>query len=239
MVAPPTPPLIDIFNSEELYKNSHFTTILPPESERRFPMVTQRKEFLMHFAPMIAFVVTGLSWFAWYFFFGSIPKTHTAILWNKQLNLPFNVSRLWDIPLAGIITYGFIRSLSTRWVHAMNLRRLILVGACFGLCVETLISIELLVAISFIVGFTLVYVAGEDIGPKDALKLSFGIGLGLAIGTGFGFSLVYGAFAGLAFGIVVGTFLGLFLGIVAYTGGFLNVLSALVCKFVFWIRQSQ
>lgn len=123
---------------------------------------------------------------------GYIPVTDKLVLFNKQeyvfwnlpmvFNLPFPISRLWDIPLSFIFTFAFIR-LRISYIQTKNedLKPGLAIGLVAGLITG------LVVGLAASLGFGL------------AIGLGFGLGFGLAIGLGF--SLIIDLAFGLVFGL--------------------------------------
>ncbi|MFH1412926.1 MAG: hypothetical protein ABIG10_02760 [bacterium] len=158
---------------------------------------------------------TAIFWTIWFLSTGSVPVVTEIILIKGRLvyELPFHISRWWDILLGPIyscaIVYLFTHKkikdddvLIVRLVFGLGL------GLVAGLVIGLVAELDIGLAFGLVVGLIFGLTAG----------LGFGLGLGLVAG------LVVGLVAGLALGLVTGLGAGLGFGLVTGLGALLKLI---------------
>ena len=131
-----------------------------------------------------AIVSTGLValfWIIWYLIVGSIPVTDVIKMpnnWmsdNSQIQLPFSVSRWWDIPFAPVWSSIFVLLFTNNKVMKnkdmmFNLITALIAGLIIALGTGLTVTVSLAVALS------------AGLGAGLAVALGAGLGIGLTIG---------------------------------------------------------
>ncbi|MBI2448466.1 hypothetical protein HYV44_02830 [Candidatus Microgenomates bacterium] len=152
---------------------------------------------------------------AYYWVTGEVPVTD-QIFWSKTkegekifLQLPFGISRWWDVLLGPIWSCAFIAIMADKRSkdgHVSDLIAGLGAGLIFGL------GFGLIYDLSFGLGYGLV--------PGLVLGLGFGLIIGMTLRLVFGLvpGLVFGLGYGLVFGLVPGLVLGLGFGLAAALG---------------------
>ncbi len=151
----------------------------------------------------------ALFWLIWYFVAGSVPVFQSVkIAPELTLDLPFGISRWWDVLMGPLWSVVLIFLLTGNFFSPQEDDKEDLV---FGLVSG--LAFGLVSGLAFGLGFGMVsglaFGLGFGLVAGLAIWLSFGIDFGLGFGLGFG--LVHG----LAFGLGFGLGLGLGFGLVA------------------------
>ena len=175
----------------------------------------------------------ALFWFMWYLISDSMPVVSHTQLWlvtGQVFNLPFGMSRFWDVFL------GPLGSVILVWMLSFDYRKTkissdlmiagMFVGLVFGLLSELVFGP--IIGINFGLGcgliFGLIAGFGRGVAPEKlvglALGLGFGVGFGLIFGlvTGLVAGLIAGPTVGLAFGLADGLIVGLDKAIPFFSG---------------------
>jgi len=145
---------------------------------------------------------TALFWTIYHLITGAVPVV-SALAWGEEIvfNLPFALSRWWDIMLGPIFGSAFILLRATRW--AREKKGELEIGLVFGLGCG-LLSV-LCFGIVFGQLFPLTF--GLTSGGFFVLAFTFGLililgingSLALSLGLGLGYVLACGLFVGWAF----------------------------------------
>ncbi|MBD3282170.1 MAG: hypothetical protein GF387_01010 [Candidatus Portnoybacteria bacterium] len=174
----------------------------------------QRKNMLWRI-PLVVAILVAIFWGIWYLSTGEVPVT-SQIRWTEEttIQLPFSISRIWDIPFAFIWTFVLILLFTHKKIKDdENLVPSLVTGLGVGLVFG--LGVGLGVGLVFGLGVGLVF------GLIFGLVASLGVGLvsglvpGLVTGLAFGLvtSLVPGLVAGLVFGLVASLGVGLSVGL--------------------------
>ncbi len=156
---------------------------------------------------LVAVIFFTLFWGIWYLSAGEVP-TLTEIRWSSEdtiIQLPFSISRFWDIVFAPIWVFSLIYLLTCKGVKNEN----ILVNLLFGLIIGLIAGLALILAINLghfnlvdVLIFGLIIGAGMGIFISIGLSLKSSLHVGLVICLSFGLGLSF--IFGLVFGLIVG-----------------------------------
>jgi len=132
---------------------------------------TRRINLLWRWSAAIG-AITAIVWLVWYLITGEVPSVYSVKI-TKEVTweLPFGISRLWDIPFAGIWTLLLVGLFTSPRIMESNDSDF-LGGFCGGL-----------------VGGLL---AGSIAICKGGLGVGLGYGLGVVLGLGLSLGLVAG-----------------------------------------------
>jgi hypothetical protein len=180
-------------------------------------MERKRRLALMWKWSLLTGGLIALFWLIWYFVAGSVPVFQSVkIAPELTLDLPFGISRWWDVLMGPLWSVVLIFLLTGNFFSPQEDDKEDLVfglvsGLAFGLVSG--LAFGLVSGLAFGLGFGMVsglaFGLGFGLVAGLAIWLSFGIDFGLGFGLGFG--LVHG----LAFGLGFGLGLGLGFGLVA------------------------
>jgi hypothetical protein len=179
-------------------------------------MKTEKKYTLMWRWSLITAGAIALFWTVWYLCAGSVPVVDSVKMSsNWTLELPFKISRWWDV-LIGPIWSVLLISLFT---SGREESKFDLVDGLAG---------GLVIGLGGSLAFGLLLGLAFGLAGSLAFGLLFGLASGLASGLAFGLagSLAFGLPFGLAFGLAFGLVFGLAVG--------LAVLIKLVFSRSFW-----
>lgn len=176
--------------------------------------------------PLIAAILVAMFWGIWSLF-GSVSATdHLQMTAKWTLQLPFSVSRWWDVLFAPIWALIFVLILSLkRTKKDKNLDSMLVVGLVLSLAVGMLFGL----GVGLVIGLFAILVFG--------LASSFDLGIGLDVGLGVG--LAVGLAVGLVFGLAVGLAVGLVLSLVIGLTVDLVILLKLIFSKKIWINIGQ
>ena len=161
-----------------------------------------KREILMWRWSAITAGLIACFWTIWYVIAGQVPTlTNVKMTTDWTIDLPFEISRWWDV-LIGPIWSIIIISIFTN--EKVRKNKDLVFGLAFGLVFGLVFGLAfgLALGLAFTLGAGLVF--GLVVGL--AFGLGFGLGTGLASGlaSGLAVGLIVGLGTGLASGLVVG-----------------------------------
>ncbi len=178
----------------------------------------QRKKMLWRI-PLTIAILVAIFWGTWYLATGNIPVV-SQISWAKEatIQLPFSMSRLWDIPFAFVWALVLIFLFTHKKIRndedlISGLFFGLIAGLFFGLGIGLGVGLFFGLSISLSIGLICGLIAGLKF--NTAFSLGFGLVFGLSVGLffgldiGLGIGLVYGLIAGLFFDLGLGLGVGL------------------------------
>ncbi|MBU1915774.1 hypothetical protein KKC47_01440, partial [Patescibacteria group bacterium] len=152
-------------------------------------------------------IIMAVFWGVWWLIAGSVPAT-TAISWTPEvsINLPFALSRLWDIPAVFGWAFG-LTILGSFWPELWRGRNEdlgaglgvgLVAGLVAGLGTGLVAGLAAGLAAGLVAGLAYGLVAGLGYGLVAGLAYGLVAGLGYGLGAGLGYGLGAGLGAGLA-----------------------------------------
>jgi len=163
----------------------------------------QRKRMLWRI-PLLVTILVAVFWGIWYLASGEIPVV-SQIKWieDTTIQLPFPISRLWDVLPAFIGTFLLVSLFTQKKIEGNR---------------ELVAALVVVLVVVLVVGLVFVLKGGLGIilGLSVLVILVFGLVVGLVYGrfAGLVASLVAGLGFGLGAGLVVGLGVGLVVGLV-------------------------
>jgi len=196
-------------------------------------MKIQRKRMLWRI-PLLVTILMAIFWGVWYLATGDIPVI-SQIKWTTEtaIQLPFGISRLWDIPFAFVWTFILIFLFTHKKIK--DDEKLIFIGLISGLVSGLLFGL----VFGLVTGLVLGIGVGLGIGLGTALDDNLGFDLGFDLSFDLVFGLVFGLAFGLAASLIAGLAIGLVLGLsVSLAFGLMSSLPTGL-KFVFSTKTFQ
>ena len=173
-------------------------------------MDRERRHRLMFRWSLFTAALIAAFWMVWYRTNGSVPSvTHIKMTQNWTIELPFAISRWWDILIGPIWSVSLIAVLTKDRSEA--LKKNLITAIIFTMPIVLLSSLIFgLPDVGLTLGLTIVVPISVLIGL--IIGLFYGLVSGLAVGLITG--LVTGLFNGLAFGLILELALGLIIGLI-------------------------
>ncbi len=182
----------------------------------------ERRKKLMWRWSLVSAGAIAFFWAVWYLITGSVPVISAIKMTpNWTLELPFGISRLWDI-LIGPIWASILVLLFTNEKIAEN--EDLGAGLVFGLVFGLVVGLGAGLGAGLGVGLGAGLVFGLGVGLGAGLVFGLGAGLGTGLGTGLVFGLVFGLGVGLGAGLVFGLVVGLVFGLVVGLGALFKLI---------------
>lgn len=174
-------------------------------------MERERKTKLMWCWSLLTAGLIALFWTIWYLNVGSVPVFKSIKMTpNWTLELPFGISRWWDILIGPIWSVILIPLFINETIRKnKDFIDNLVFGLAFGL------GFSLGFGLFAGLDFSLVFGLGFGLFLGLVFSLSFGLGFGLDLGLvfGLGFSLGFSLFYGLGFSLFYGLGFSLFYGL--------------------------
>lgn len=163
--------------------------------------------------------VIGLFWLVWYSITGSVPSIIGIKMTNNWIiQLPFKISRWWDIligPIWSIILILTFTSKKIRKKHDFmpGLQGELLLGMIVGLLFGLGAGIESGLILGLLIGLMLGLILRLIIRDGYELLPGLVVGLGFALGFGIGYGLTVGLIVGLVIQVAILLTVGLGIGV--------------------------
>jgi len=184
---------------------------------------TVRQKKLMWRWSIVTAGIMTLFWTVWYWINGEVPTTTSIFLsinnedHSKDIfwNLPFGISRWWDILIGPIWSVALIKLFTNKRVYNNNdisftLVSALFIGIFFGLVLG--LSPELGLGLTISLCYALLF--GLGVGPVTSLVFGLVISLVFCLGICLVYFLNYGLLHGLVFGLGISLAIGLVFGLV-------------------------
>lgn len=196
----------------------------------KFPSKREILPDLPWLIPLGAFVLPFIGFMLDYITTGRIPSIGRIDMAERSIRLPFQISSAFNLILAPLVAYAFMRVLNSKWLERMDFRNILLLGTCFGICLALTVEPGFVFTIGAAVGLGLLLYGGYDAGFMASVIISFKLGLisgiGMMFGSCFAFSLNFGMTVGAVIGIGMGFLFGLSVLFGSLLGALCSSLSA-------------
>ena len=184
--------------------------ITKPSNSTGLSYLAKRRNNLLVRIPAVMAAAVALFWGIWYLITGNLPSVSAMTLSQKMTyQLPFVVSRLWDIPAAavfavlGVMIWYFTEKIEEKEYELSTSATIIILIIAVITPISALSTITVLVStIIFTIIFAIFTLAlaitAEKYNMAVYMAVCVAMGIVLAFGVGLGTAVVFGGVVGLA-----------------------------------------
>ena len=167
--------------------------------------------------------LTVLFWWAWWLIRGNVPVIDSIILepgHDLQFDLPYAVSRLWDVVMIPFWTVSIVLILTRKVKDGYcKMSTPLFSGLLIGLCLGTQLFLNLGLGMCLIVGIATAIIGGFILGlmtgqnARHPISHSMPCAMAYSLGNGLGVSVTLGLVLGSIYAFGIAAMFGIFIGV--------------------------